>query len=73
MPTCKSCGAQIIWVKMISGKKMPLNMEPKKRIVLQINENTLEQEGNVKDVFVSHFETCAHADQHRKGGNSVRG
>lgn len=25
MPKCKSCGAEIIWIKMKSGKSMPCN------------------------------------------------
>lgn len=28
MAKCSSCGADILWVKTVSGKKMPLDEEP---------------------------------------------
>lgn len=27
-PRCKSCGAEILWVKMTSGKSMPVDAKP---------------------------------------------
>ena len=28
MTKCSSCGAEILWVRTVSGKKMPLDVEP---------------------------------------------
>ena len=62
MANCRSCGAEIIWVKMESGKAMPLD---KKEIVLfrPVREGIapIQVKGHQ-----SHFATCPNADKHRK-------
>lgn len=80
MAKCKSCGAEIIWVKMRSGKSAPCNPEPihYRKFVHNI-ENMLvlvTPEGDVtpgeacedSDLFgyISHFATCPYANKHRK-------
>jgi len=59
---CRSCGAQIIWVKMRGGKSMPVNPE-RVRIVLANNDHT---DGTVITGHLPHWATCPNADQHRK-------
>lgn len=81
MAKCKSCGAEIIWVKMRSGKSAPCNPEPihYRKLVHGI-ENMLilvTPEGDVtpgqawedSDLFgyISHFATCPYANRHRRG------
>lgn len=61
MSKCKSCGAQIMWTRMDSGKSMPLDAEPEKRIVMTAAS------ARVVDTYTSHFTTCPNADAHRKG------
>lgn len=61
MNKCKSCGAPIVWAKSETGKAMPLDAKPEKRIVL----DSLGV-GRVLDAFTSHFVTCPNAAQHRK-------
>ena len=62
---CRSCNAEIIWVTMESGKKVPVDKDSiKKRLVISDNEKL----GAVRKVGVAHFETCPNADQHRKRG-----
>lgn len=61
--TCKSCGAAIRWIEMASGKRMPVDEKPEKRIVL---DDMPEPRGSVRDVFVPHWSTCPSADQHRR-------
>ncbi len=63
---CKSCGADILWVKMLSGKSMPLDMPPEKRIVLSDHGDATSEYGAVEDTYVSHFATCPNAAAHRK-------
>ena len=80
MAKCKSCGAEIIWIKMRSGKSAPYNPEPihYRKFVHNI-ENMLvlvTPEGDVtpgeacedSDLFgyISHFATCPNANRHRK-------
>lgn len=71
MATCSSCGAEITWVKSVtSGKPMPLNAEPEKRIVLVDAIGDLDRDGvrgRVVDTYTSHFSNCPHAEKHRKG------
>ena len=80
MAKCKSCGAEIIWVKMRSGKSAPCNPEPIHYRKLVHGENMLllvTPEGDVtpgqawkdSDLFgyISHFATCPNANRHRKG------
>jgi len=54
---CTSCGAEVLWVRMASGKAMPCN--PK---VLKI----VTDAGNVVSGRESHFATCPGAASHRK-------
>jgi hypothetical protein len=63
---CRSCGAPILWVVMrASGKRMPLDAKPEKRITLvAADPDTVV--GQVTDAYTSHFATCPDAAQHRK-------
>jgi len=59
---CKSCDADIIWVRMNSGKPMPLDAKPEKRVVQNIGSPVYR----VADAYISHFVTCPNAAQHRR-------
>lgn len=55
--TCKSCGVLIMWKKTKNGKRMPIEYNP-------------DLNGDSNELFdptrmVSHFDNCAHADEHR--------
>ena len=78
MNVCRSCRAEIRWVKMESGKRNPLDPLPaaKGNIALEgdgsrgvvLTGDELErarQEGEA--LFLSHFATCPFAGEHRKG------
>jgi hypothetical protein len=59
--TCRSCGAAILWVVTHpGGKRMPLDVPPVKRFVVE------DGEAYQRDTYVSHFATCPNAAQHRK-------
>lgn len=61
---CRSCGAPIVWVVMRpSGKRMPLDAKPEKRITLDMIDPGVAE---MTDTFVSHFATCPNAAAHRK-------
>lgn len=55
---CSSCGADIVWFRTKSGKRMPVDertTQPTDR------EDQLDLKRHV-----SHFATCPNADQHRR-------
>lgn len=74
MATCKSCGADIVWVKTESGKSMPLDaspIDPTKIDGACFIENGIARfgafdlpRGTLR--YVSHFATCPQAKEHRK-------
>ena len=66
MATCKGCGAEILWLKTMTGKTMPVDIPPEKRIVIIYDRVIGEERGEVKDSYVSHFATCPQADAFRK-------
>ena len=54
--TCRTCGAEIVWLRTASGKNMPVDAtswEP--------GDETFEPQRHV-----SHFATCPQAHQHRR-------
>ena len=68
---CSSCGAEIRWVRMTSGKPMPLDPKP-----AEDGNIVFDQYGNGmvvgalftagREAFRSHFSTCPNAKQHRR-------
>jgi hypothetical protein len=82
---CRSCGQEIEWVTTVIGKRMPVNpeivniIEDKSGDTLIIaDDNRVKRgycvgdarEGGYITGRVSHFATCPHAAEHRKGGKS---
>jgi len=63
MSRCRSCDAEIIWVRMASsGRSMPINSAPV-TVVLETESGWV-----VRTAYTSHFATCPDAQMHRKGG-----
>ena len=56
MAFCKSCKADIVWIKTKSGKMMPADKAP---------TTIITQAGQVVQGHVAHWATCPTADQHR--------
>lgn len=77
--TCASCAAPIYWVSTAAGKWMPIDRQPRDDGNVYVDEHDVAHvqrrttEGQVALGFdsarryVSHFVSCPHADQHRKG------
>jgi hypothetical protein len=63
MPTCKGCGAEIIWIKTQAGKNMCLDAKPGKRYVCLPHNNWF-----MFDSFKPHWATCPQAEQFKKKG-----
>lgn len=73
---CKSCGAEILWVKTIKGRGMPLDSQPSPRGNVIISENgtalvyrepsAIAARYENEPRYLSHFATCKNADQWRK-------
>ena len=81
MSKCKSCGADITWVKMMSGKSMPcdsgiIRYIPEKDTTAKEFATIVTPEGHIekgvidpagrKIGYVSHFATCPNAASHRR-------
>jgi hypothetical protein len=61
MPKCRTCQAEIVWVKTARGRSMP------------VDAGTIEKDDTGKypaefdpDTMTSHFSTCKDADTWRK-------
>lgn len=82
MAKCKSCGAEIIWLKTAAGRNMPVDAEEvyfyadKDGKELFVTDNGVVVRGvqaepntipHPRIGYVSHFATCPNADTHRKG------
>lgn len=52
---CRSCGAQIVWMKTAAGKNMPVDAE-----TVEHGDEQFDSKRHV-----SHFSTCPNAAQHR--------
>jgi hypothetical protein len=57
MPYCKACNAELIWVKMQSGRVMPCNATPQKFILIN-NEKKI---GCLVEGYIPHWATCPKA------------
>lgn len=74
--TCKTCKAEVIFAKMITGKWMPVDRDPVDGGNIQLvltaagpvahvkSTAALDAEGVSK--YISHFVSCRDAAQHRK-------
>jgi hypothetical protein len=77
---CNSCGAAIIWAETITGRRMPLDLEPSTdgNIILgtrhqqaplalvQTAQTLARLIAKGEKLYTSHFATCEFAAQHRR-------
>ena len=74
---CKSCGKEIIWIKTVSGKKMPCDAggilyrpDRNGELTLVTREGSTVRATQDKDSeligYTSHFATCPTANRWRK-------
>lgn len=61
---CESCGADIIWVKTINDKAIPLN--PEMKTILTLAPGSIHPKYQVVRGRESHFATCPDAKKWRK-------
>lgn len=67
MPNCRTCGAEIEWVKTEGGRNMPLDaVSPSARKVMVVIYRNGERVAVMVPERTSHFATCPEADKHRK-------
>lgn len=77
MPQCKTCDQRIEFIKLQTGKWMPVEEDSVPLDELNGGETVVTEEGevfkydpeetyNVEEVFISHFAKCPGADTHRK-------
>lgn len=80
MSACRSCGAQVLWVKLVPTNRLnPLDPTPsrsgnirmlgvRKAVARVLSKADLETAALAsEDLYTSHFATCPNAKQHRKG------
>jgi hypothetical protein len=73
---CTSCGAEILWIEMESGKPMPVNPEPlfESKAGMIYQPTALRRTGGktLRNalVYQNHWATCPQADEHRKGSKA---
>lgn len=76
---CRSCNAQVKWIRMQTGKYMPVDpylhtmIEGAGDTVLVTEEGSVihgtlasYEEGANASGYISHFATCPNASQHRR-------
>ena len=77
MAKCKSCGADIIWIKTKNGRSMPCDAKPipfresfsgGMKLVTKAGDIVPGNYDGTSNEFayISHFATCPNADQHRR-------
>ena len=77
VPTCRSCGAEIRFLRAATGRPIPVDREPdadlgngliERGVATPITSTTqlvaLRADG--RDLYVSHFATCPRAHVHRR-------
>lgn len=77
MANCKTCQADIVWAKLPSGKRMPVDAAPSPAGSILLGYPTADgsrqasvipepDRGGYAELHVSHFSTCPDADGHRR-------
>ncbi len=59
MAKCRGCGKEIVWGKLLSGKKVPLDPKPAVYFYSMIDE---QAERASAGHYVTHFATCPKAN-----------
>lgn len=69
MSKCKSCGADIRFMRTEGGAMMPIDVEPNEKGNLVIDGNKVafakENTPRYRPRYQSHFVSCPNADEHR--------
>lgn len=78
MSACRSCGAAVLWVKVVPGSVAPLNLEPSpagnirmlgtRDAVARVlpKQELIDARAAGELLYTSHFATCPNAKRHRK-------
>lgn len=79
MTKCRSCGAEIKFIQLKSGKWNPVDPQKRTLVEGEGNEVIVTESGEVvtgrfasldeganRSGYISHFATCPNANQHRK-------
>lgn len=62
---CSSCKAEIVWLVTLKGSKMPVDVDSlglDEEEIRELSSDTIFE----RAVHVSHFDSCPHANQHRR-------
>ncbi len=61
MARCKTCNAEIVWMKTSAGKNIPVDADSVERDDTGRYPSEFDP-----DTMTTHFETCPQAGQHRR-------
>lgn len=64
---CKSCGAEIVWMKTKKGKNIPVDLPDEEDAMRQ---EVLSADLYNRDLHTTHFDTCPNAEKHRGGSGA---
>lgn len=70
---CRSCQAEVQWVKTASGKSMPVERDDNGNLIVVKGVSHVIPKGQEPVAgmprFVSHFATCPYAGHHRRASS----
>ena len=81
MSVCRSCGQTIHWIELVSGKRMPCDMEEVSTNECEIGDILVTLDGRTikinetskrEDGYVSHFSTCPQSDEWRTSSRKIK-
>lgn len=58
---CKGCGAEILWLKTVRGKNMPVDPIGEARIIRNQHDEAV-----MVQTYMPHWATCPKADEFKK-------
>lgn len=64
---CRSCGQEIVWVEMSTGKLMPLDVKPTGKVITLTEGDADPPAARFTPTYTPHFATCPDAAEWRIG------
>ena len=63
---CRGCGAEIDFLRMKTGGKMPVERKPVKGVVAVWDNDKVRFRNEMLEVYLPHWASCPKADKFRK-------
>ena len=79
MSQCRSCGAEVIWIRTVTGQPMPVDVQPCPQGTVRLLRPGIGEVLRVDEradhdgpLYRAHFATCPHAGSWRKNRSKER-